>query len=50
MSFINTPDLFWNQSSPSVKKTVQQFMFPTGLIYDHETGFGTITSKETHCC
>ena len=24
-----------------MKKTIQQFMFPNGIIYEHGTGFGT---------
>lgn len=31
-----------------VKKLVQQFLFPHGIIYDFETGFGTIENIDFH--
>lgn len=46
MTFIETPDLFWNRAKPSVKKMIQLFMFPEGLVFDHETSFGTTYKLE----
>jgi site-specific DNA recombinase len=42
MEFITDPKLFWNQASLQVKKAVQELLFPSGIEYDFETGFGTI--------
>lgn len=41
MSFIKTPDIFWNYANTSVRQDIQRLLFPTGLPYDFETGFGT---------
>lgn len=27
---------------------VRLFMFPNGITFDHETGFGTITKRDTY--
>lgn len=48
MDFINTPDIFWNRSSSSVKKMIQLFMFPKGIIYVHGTGFGTTEQRASY--
>jgi len=34
--------LFWNLSSIEVKKRVQDVIFPEGLIYDFDKGFGSV--------
>jgi NH3-dependent NAD+ synthetase len=44
MSFIQTPDLFWNRASTRSRQAIQKLLFPSGIPYDFETGFGT--SKE----
>lgn len=48
MDFINTPDIFWNRSSSSVKKMIQLFMFPDGIVYGHGTGFGTTEQRASY--
>ncbi|MDQ5913887.1 MAG: site-specific recombinase [Patescibacteria group bacterium] len=42
MTFIEEPKTFWNQANLQVKKAVQELLFPSGVEYDFETGFGTI--------
>jgi site-specific DNA recombinase len=41
MSFINTPDIFWNRANTKVRQDIQLLLFPNGIAYDFETGFGT---------
>ena len=41
MTFIKTPDIFWNYANTSVRQDIQRLLFPNGLPYDFETGFGT---------
>jgi site-specific DNA recombinase len=48
MQFITEPDLFWNHASTSVKQMVQLLLFPNGVPYDFETGFGTYEKLESH--
>ena len=48
MEFIKDPAVFWNHASISVKQLVQLLLFPNGVVYDFETGFGTITKLESH--
>jgi hypothetical protein len=40
MQFITEPDSFWNHASTSVKQMIQLLLFPNGVKYDFETGFG----------
>jgi hypothetical protein len=40
-SFISTPDIFWNRANTRVRQAIQRLLFPAGIIYDFETGFGT---------
>lgn len=41
MSFIKTPDIFWNRASTRSRQAIQMLLFPSGIPYDFETGFGT---------
>jgi hypothetical protein len=41
MSFIRTPDIFWNRANTKIKQDIQMLLFPNGIAYDFETGFGT---------
>jgi hypothetical protein len=41
MSFIKTPDVFWNRASTRSRQAIQKLLFPSGIPYDFETGFGT---------
>jgi hypothetical protein len=41
MSFIKTPDIFWNRANTKIRQVVQLLLFPNGIVYDFETGFGT---------
>lgn len=47
MEFIADPKLFWNRANLQVKKAVQTLLFPTGIVYDFETGFGTAPKLKT---
>ena len=42
MQFIDDPETFWNHADTSVKKLVQRFIAPNGILYDTGTGFGTM--------
>lgn len=46
--FIVDPELFWNRSSTSVKQMIQLLLFPSGVIYDFQTGFGTFNKLESY--
>lgn len=48
MQFITEPALFWNHASTPVKQMLQLLLFPNGVIYDFETGFGTFKKLESH--
>lgn len=48
MDSISDPEKFWNRSATPVKKLVQQFLFPHGIVYDFETGFGTHEILDSH--
>ena len=48
MDFIKDPEVFWNRASTPVKKVMQQFLFPNGIPYDFETGYGTIQTVESY--
>ena len=38
---MSDPGGFWNLGDIQVKKSVQDTVFPAGLTYDFEDGFGT---------
>jgi len=46
--FMSNPDLFWNQSGLEIKKRIQDSVFPEGLIYDCEEGFGTAKLSDSY--
>lgn len=46
--FMSNPGLFWNRSGLEIKKRVQDSIFPEGLEYDCETGFGTAQMAESY--
>ena len=46
--FMKDPSAFWNRAPLQVKKSVQRILFPCGLSYDFETGFGTIELNESY--
>lgn len=46
--FMSDPGLFWNQGSIEIKKRVQDVIFPEGLTYDCEDGFGTAKLSESY--
>lgn len=48
MIFIEAPDLFWNRASTRSRRAVQRLLFPSGIPYDFETGFGTMDLIETY--
>ena len=33
---------------PQIKKDIQKLLFPHGIEYDFETGFGTVQKPETY--
>jgi site-specific DNA recombinase len=48
MSFIKTPDIFWNRASTRSRQAIQRLLFPSGIPYDFETGFGTIKQIDSY--
>ena len=46
--FMSDPAAFWNLGSISVKKRVQNTVFPEGVTYDFKTGFGTVKTAESY--
>lgn len=48
MSFIKTPDIFWNRASTRSKQAIQMLLFPSGVPYDAETGFGTTEEIDSY--
>ena len=40
--FLKDPSEFWNRAPIQIQKRVQKTIFPQGLSYDFEKGFGTI--------
>lgn len=48
MEFMTDPEKFWNKSATPVKKLIQQFLFPHGIFYDFETGYGTHENLDSH--
>ena len=48
MLFIKDPSDFWNRAPVQIQKSVQRTLFPRGLSYDFENGFGTIELNESY--
>ncbi len=48
MLFMKDPSEFWNRAPVQIQKSVQRTLFPRGLTYDFETGFGTIELNESY--
>ncbi len=48
MSFIQTPDTFWNRASTRSRRAIQSLLFPSGIPYDFETGFGTTEDIDSY--
>ena len=48
MNFIQTPDIFWNRASTRSRRAIQSLLFPSGIPYDFETGFGTTKDIESY--
>ena len=46
--FMNDPSEFWNRAPLQIQKAVQRTLFPHGLAYDFENGFGTIELNESY--
>lgn len=46
--FMSDPDLFWNLGDIEVKRKIQSVIFPEGLEYDFDTGFGTPKLAESY--
>ena len=46
--FMSDPDLFWNLGDIETKRRMQAVIFPEGLTYDFEQGFGTAKLAETY--
>jgi len=46
--FIKDPSEFWNRAPVQIQKRVQLTIFPEGLVYDFEKGFGTVKVNESY--
>jgi site-specific DNA recombinase len=46
--FIKDPSEFWNRAPVQIQKRVQHTIFPEGLTYDFEKGFGTVKVNESY--
>lgn len=46
--FMSDAGLFWNLGSIEVKKRVQDAVFPEGVTYDFDNGFGTVKIAESY--
>lgn len=46
--FIKDPSEFWNRAPIQIQKRVQNTIFPDGLQYDFEKGFGTVKVNESY--
>lgn len=46
--FLKDPSEFWNNAPLRIQKLVQKAIFPQGLTYDFEKGFGTITKSDSY--
>jgi site-specific DNA recombinase len=48
MSFIDNPHLFWNRANTRSRQAIQRLLFPVGIPYDFETGFGTAKEIDSY--
>ena len=48
LMFMSNPGGFWNLVSIEVKKRIQDTVFPEGLVYDCDKGFGTVKLAESY--
>lgn len=46
--FMSNPGQFWNLAPIEVKRRIQDAVFPKGLVYDCETGFGTVELAKSY--
>ncbi len=46
--FMSDAGLFWNLADIEVKKRVQDTVFPEGVAYDFDAGFGTVTLADSY--
>ncbi len=46
--FMSDAGLFWNLSDISVRRRVQDAIFPEGVTYDFDNGFGTVKLAESY--
>ena len=46
--FIKDPSEFWNRAPIQIQKRVQRTIFPQGLAYDFQKGFGTIHLNDSY--
>lgn len=46
--FLSNPSEFWNRAPIRIQKLVQRTIFPQGLTYDFEKGFGTIVLSQSY--
>lgn len=46
--FLKDPSEFWNRAPIRIQKQVQRTIFPQGLAYDFEKGFGTIILSDSY--
>lgn len=46
--FMQDPSEFWNRAPLQIQKRVQRTIFPEGLSYDFENGFGTVKVNESY--
>lgn len=42
------PSEFWNRAPIQIQKRVQRAIFPEGLSYDFQKGFGTVKVNESY--
>ena len=45
---MSNPGQFWNLAPIEVKRRIQDAVFPNGLVYDCETGFGTVELAKSY--
>lgn len=45
---MNDPSEFWNRAPIQIQKRLQRIIFPQGLAYDFEKGFGTIKLNSSY--
>ncbi len=46
--FMSNPGQFWNPAPIKVKRRIQDAVSPNGLIYNCETGFGTVELAKSY--